>query len=146
MMEVNLLLFMLPLHTFAYHASWETGARQLTWDQAKDYCTKRGQRMVSLDTTEKARQFLDVLASSGKPYFWTGGRLENNARVLIWPNGVKEDVRRGRFPWSTSGLHGPQPDGGGTDECVAALDISFYKDGAKLHDVGCSHKKPVICE
>merc|ERR1711915_1138078 len=85
MMKVNFLLFILPLNAIAYHASWETGARQLTWDQAKDYRSRRGQRMVSLDSQEKARQFLDILTASGKPYFWTGGRLENNARVLIWP-------------------------------------------------------------
>ena len=39
-----------------------------------------------------------------------------------------------------------QPDGGLSETCIAALDISFYPDGAKLHDVGCEHRKPVLCE
>ena len=33
-----------------------------------------------------------------------------------------------------------------SETCIADLDISFYPDGAKLHDVGCEHRKPVLCE
>ena len=39
-----------------------------------------------------------------------------------------------------------QPDGGLSETCIAALNIDFYPDGAKLHDVGCEHRKPVLCE
>ena len=47
---------------------------------------------------------------------------------------------------SINGVHGPQPDGGDKERCIAALNISFYNDGAKLHDIGCEHRKPVVCE
>ena len=130
---------------FTFHASWDAGVKSLTWDEADDYCRGRGQKMVSLDTLEKANKYIKVLTSANKPYVWTGGRLEG-VHTLTWPSGVRETVVRGRYPWSTSGLHGPQPDGGGQDKCVAVLNIAFYKDGAKLHDIGCSHRKPVICE
>ena len=40
-----------------------------------------------------------------------------------------------------------QPDGGLSETCIAALNnIDYYPDGAKLHDVGCEHRKPVLCE
>ena len=137
-------LLVLPLAVFTYHASWDTGANSLKWNEAESYCRNRGQKMVSLDSLEKANQFLGILRSTGRPYFWTGGKLEGE--TLVWPSGVREAVVRGRFPWSTSGLHGPQPDGGSSELCVAVLNIDFYKDGSKMHDVGCDHKKPVICE
>ena len=44
------------------------------------------------------------------------------------------------------GVNSAQPDGGASEKCIAALNISFYPDGAKLHDVGCEHRKPVLCE
>ena len=47
---------------------------------------------------------------------------------------------------SVNGVHGPQPDGGDREECIAALNIRFYNDGARLHDIGCDHRKPVVCE
>ena len=50
------------------------------------------------------------------------------------------------FCRSVHGVHGPQPDGGDREECIAALNITFYKDGARLHDIGCDHRKPVLCE
>ena len=46
----------------------------------------------------------------------------------------------------------PQPDNreqrklGGEDEACIAILNNFYGDGLKWHDVGCSHKKPIICE
>jgi hypothetical protein len=140
------LLSVLPMVVFSFHASWETGVKKLTWHEAERYCSNRGQKMVSLDTVEKARKFLGLLTKSGKPYFWTGGRLDGGIHRVTWPSGASDSVVRGRYPWSSSGLHGPQPDGGGAEQCVAVLNIAFYKDGAKLHDIGCDHKKPVVCE
>ena len=50
------------------------------------------------------------------------------------------------YPRSVHGVNSAQPDGGASEKCIAALNISFYPDGAKLHDVGCEHRKPVLCE
>ena len=32
------------------------------------------------------------------------------------------------------------------EECIGVLNVFFYPDGAKLHDIGCLHRKPVLCE
>ena len=32
------------------------------------------------------------------------------------------------------------------EECIGVLNVFFYPDGAKLHDIGCQHRKPVLCE
>ena len=55
-------------------------------------------------------------------------------------------VRPGAWPWSRNGFRGPQPDGGNSEVCVAVLNVDFYPDGAKFHDVTCDHMKPTICE
>ena len=67
-------------------------------------------------------------------------------RTLTWENGRREGISRGRFPWSTGGSRGPQPDGGpGSENCLAILN-NVYNDRVKFHDVGCSHTKPTVCE
>ena len=76
---------------------------------------------------------------------WTGGRLSQDKRTVSWESGVQELVTRGLHPWSPQGLRGPQPDGEGAEHCVAILN-NVYNDGVKLHDVGCDHDKPTICE
>ena len=66
-------------------------------------------------------------------------------RTLIWENGRREGISRGRHPWSFGGSRGPQPDGQGSEDCLAILN-NVYNDGVKFHDVGCSHRKPTVCE
>ena len=64
---------------------------------------------------------------------------------MIWENGRREGISRGRHPWSFGGSRGPQPDGQGSEDCLAILN-NVYNDGVKFHDVGCSHRKPTVCE
>merc|ERR1712112_430796 len=143
------IIFIYILLAASYHASWDTNQGKMTWHEARDYCASRGEQIISLDTAEKARRYLDILTASGRDYFWTGGKLNNvgklDGRTLVWPSGVSQTVQRGVFPWSVHGLIGSQPDGLDED-CVAALNIKFYSDGARLHDITCDHKKPVLCE
>ena len=54
-------------------------------------------------------------------FIWTGGRLSGDKQRLSWANGVVESVVRGRHPWSHTGLRGPQPDGRGSEHCLAIL-------------------------
>eukprot|EP00088_Acartia_fossae_P064888 TRINITY_DN79936_c0_g1_i1.p1 TRINITY_DN79936_c0_g1~~TRINITY_DN79936_c0_g1_i1.p1 ORF type:complete len:153 (-),score=18.93 TRINITY_DN79936_c0_g1_i1:84-542(-) len=134
-----------------YLASWERGENSLTWSEAERWCQNRGLRMVSLDTISKAHEYLNILSRENRPYFWTGGFKivasgTRSGEVVRWPSGASFPVHRGGFPWSNRGLHGPQPDGGDQELCIAALNIDFYPDGPHLHDIGCSHRKPVICE
>lgn len=70
----------------------------------------------------------------------------SDKRTLTWENGRREGISRGRFPWSTGGSRGSQPDGGpGSENCLAILN-NVYNDRVKFHDVGCSHRKPTVCE
>ena len=54
-------------------------------------------------------------------YFWSGGRLTPDKKTLLWLNGRQENISRGAAPWSDKGLRGPQPDGQGTEDCLAVL-------------------------
>jgi len=65
---------------------------------------------------------------------------------VSWASGASTRVGRGKYPWSVSGIRGPQPDGGDREECIMAVNISFWKDGSRLHDMGCDHREPVLCE
>jgi len=103
-------------------------------------------RIVSLDNIQKAQHFLDLVERNNVPYFWAGGQISSDKRTLTWENGGREGISRGRFPWSTGGSRGPQPDGGpGSENCLAILN-NVYNDRVKFHDVGCSHTKPTVCE
>ena len=67
----------------------------------------------------------DQVAADGAPYFWAGGRLSGNKRSLSWENGRSESISRGRHPWSFTGSRGAQPDGQGSEDCLAILN-NFY--------------------
>jgi len=129
----------------SYLLSWKEGQNHFSWSQARSYCSRKGMRIVSLDSTAKKEHFLGLLASQGVTYMWTGGRISSDKRTLTWENGRGETITRGRHPWSFAGLRGPQPDGQGSEDCLAILN-NLYNDGVKFHDVGCSHDKPTVCE
>jgi len=102
--------------------------------------------MISMDSPAKVAHFLQQVVADNAPYFWAGGRLSRDKRTLNWENGRSEGIRKGQHPWSFTGSRGAQPDGGiGTEDCLAVLN-NFYNDGSKFHDVGCSHRKPTVCE
>lgn len=129
-----------------YLLSWREGQSALTWGQARQYCAGRGMRIISMDSSAKSRHFLSQMQDDNAPYFWAGGRLSSDKRTLNWENGRSEGIRQGQHPWSFTGSRGAQPDGGrGSENCLAVLN-NFYNDGAKYHDVGCSHRKPTVCE
>merc|ERR1712117_166525 len=128
-----------------YILSWREGRNSFSWDAARSYCSSRGMRIVSLDTTAKRDHFMQQVAADGSPYFWAGGRLSSDKRSVRWENGRSEGISKGRHPWSFTGSRGAQPDGQGSEHCLAILN-NFYNDGVKFHDVGCSHRKPTVCE
>jgi len=102
-------------------------------------------KMVSLDSSDKREHFMRQVAIDNSPYFWAGGRISSNKRTLTWNNGRSQSISRGSHPWSFTGSRGAQPDGQGSENCLAVLN-NFYNDGVKFHDVGCSHTKPTVCE
>ena len=85
-------------------------------------------RMVSLDSEAKREHFLGLTASESLQYFWTGGRLSADKARLSWENGASEAISRGVHPWSFGGLRGAQPDGQGSENCLAVLN-NFYNVG-----------------
>lgn len=102
-------------------------------------------RIVSLDSSAKKEHFLQLVGSEGVTFMWAGGRISPDKRTLTWENGRRETIARGSHPWSFTGLRGPQPDGQGSEDCLAILN-NLYNDGVKFHDVGCSHDKATVCE
>jgi len=129
-----------------YLLSWREGRNGFSHGAARSYCRGRGMRIVSLDNLQKAQHFLDLVERNNVPYFWAGGQISSDKRTLTWENGRREGISRGRFPWSTQGSRGRQPDGGfGSENCLAILN-NVYNDRVKFHDVGCEHTKPTVCE
>ena len=62
-------------------------------------------RAVSLDSSSKARRFLDILTSTGRSYFWTSGfktraSSTRSGETVGWANGASTRPRRGSYPWS----------------------------------------------
>lgn len=104
-----------------YLASWKEGRSSFTWQQARDYCAEAGMRMVSLDSEAKREHFLTVVGMQGLEFMWTGGRISPDKSSLTWENGVTQSISRGVHPWSPAGLRGPQPDGRGSENCLAIL-------------------------
>jgi len=126
-----------------YLLTWRTGQNSFDWRSGVSFCQTQGMRLVSLDTSQKMEHFLGLLKTDRAPYFWSGGQVSRDSRTVSWQSGRTEPIARGQHPWSFTGRTGPQPDGGET--CVAVLN-NTYRDGVKLHDVACHHRKPVICE
>ena len=108
-----------------YLLSWREGRNSFTWGSARSYCSGRGMRMVSLDSAAKRDHFMQQVAADGSPYFWAGGRLSGDKRSLTWENGRSEGISKGRHPWSFTGSRGAQPDGQGSEHCLAILN-NFY--------------------
>ena len=59
--------------------------------------------------------------SENVPFFWAGGQISRSKTTLSWENGRSEGITRGRHPWSFGGFRGPQPDGDGSEDCLAIL-------------------------
>ena len=69
---------------------------------------------------------MELIASEGVAYIWAGGLLATDKKLLRWENGSFERIFRGNHPWSFTGTRGPQPDGRGTEHCLAILN-DFYQ-------------------
>ena len=110
-----------------YLLTWrEDKNRRFTWQGARDYCSSNGMRVVSLNNPLKREHILRLVTSEGVSGIWTGGRVTPDKSFLDWENGASEPVRAGIHPWSTEGRNGrPQPDGFGTENCLAVLNNFF---------------------
>ena len=140
-----LLLLPAPAWPQHLHASWQSGSTNMTWRESQHYCQEHGLGMASLDTPASEAMYLTVAANLPPTikFFWTGGQLEGpagGARSVRWPlGGASSRVVAGTFPWSL-GSPGTEP---GKD-CVAIIDTR--EAGPRLFDIGCDHRKPVICQ
>ena len=83
--------------------------------------------MVSLDSAAKRNHFLQQVAEDDAPYFWAGGKLSSDKKLLSWENGRAESIIQGRHPWSFAGFRGPQPDGQKNSENCLAILNNVYK-------------------
>ena len=129
-----------------YHYSWRhDGGRKYTGQDAQLYCQRLGAgwQAVSLETRAES-QWLNgvVIAGQRKQYVWTSG-IRQCGSSWRWATGGSVAP----LNWSPSGgFRRPQPDNReGNENCLAVLN-NFYGDGIRWHDVGCSHRKPVVCE
>jgi len=124
-----------------YLLSWSFNCNGFTHGQAASFCRSNGMQPISIESSAEESHFKNLLATSGKPYFWTGGRV--SGRSISWPSGRSYN----NVEWShTGGARRPQPDNReGNEFCLGVLN-NFYQDGIKFHDIACHHKKPVICE
>jgi len=121
--------------------SWRIGCSSFTQSGAEAFCRANNMRPISIDSSAKEREFLNLVGRERQRYFWTGGKVRG--RNISWPSGRKYN----NVNWSNTGGAGrAQPDNReGNEECLAVLN-NFYKDGIRFHDVSCHHKKPVICQ
>jgi len=133
-----------PNHRFGgqdFLISWRLGCTAFSESAGEAFCRSNGMRPISIDSSAKEREFLNLVGRERQEYFWTGGKVRG--RNVSWPSGR----RYNNINWShTGGAGRAQPDNRERDEvCVAVLN-NFYNDGVRFHDVSCHHKKPIICE
>merc|ERR1712142_881154 len=115
-----------------YLLSWRHGCTGFSQSEADSFCRNSNMRPISIDDSQEEREIRDLILREKQKYIWTGGKLSGFGRSISWPSGRSANR--------------PQPDNRVGDEfCIAVLN-NFYDDGVTFHDVGCSHKKPVICE
>lgn len=124
-----------------YLLSWKEGQTHFSWHQARDWCASNGMRIISLDSPAKRDHFLSLTASEGVEFFWTGGRISSDKKTLTWENGFVENISQGVHPWSFAGLRGPQPDGQGSEDCLAVLNnlynVSKYQFCKQITSTVC---------
>lgn len=134
--------------------TWKIGCSKFEQSEAKEYCRSMGMEPVSLDSPEKQDNFNRLIAQDAQRYFWTGGEVDHERRVVGWNNARATPIGFDQSShWSHTGGAGlPQPDNRAAGEvppspevCLGILN-NFYADGIKWHDVACHHKKPTICE
>uniref|UniRef100_A0A0K2UC99 Ctype lectin [Tribolium castaneum] n=1 Tax=Lepeophtheirus salmonis TaxID=72036 RepID=A0A0K2UC99_LEPSM len=134
-----------------YILTFLNDCKSFTAQQADEYCQGNGGKTISLDTTDKGNFVNQLMVKYAQRYIWTGGRINHARSTVTWPSGLSEGYTRGKRFWSHTGgssrsVDIPQPDNrDGNEVCLAVLN-NFYADGVKWHDVGCTHKKPTICE
>ncbi|CAG0886338.1 unnamed protein product, partial [Darwinula stevensoni] len=156
-----------------YFFSWlhpQTRNLQVDWLDARNICRRHCMDLVSLESPQENVYIQNKIRDGNQPYIWTSGRkcdFQGCDRPDLQPtiingwfwsgSGVKMFPSNQRFPgtWShTGGGNRPQPDNressdgsgfGEEESCLAVLN-NFYRDGIVWHDVGCSHKKPFVCE
>ena len=127
-----------------YHYSWRhDGGRKYSGRGAQVYCSRLGPRWqpVSVETQQESHWLNGVVSSERQQYIWTSGFRSRSA--WRWASGSVVAP----LNWSpTGGFRRPQPDNReGHENCLAVLN-NFYRDGIRWHDVGCNHRKPVVCE
>ena len=55
-----------------YVLSWREGQSDMTWDQARSFCQRKGMRMISLDSSDKIQHFFGIISSDNAPFIWAG--------------------------------------------------------------------------
>ena len=55
-----------------YVLSWREGQSEMTWEQARAYCQRKGMRMISLDSPDKVQHFFGIINSDNAPFIWAG--------------------------------------------------------------------------
>jgi len=122
--------------------SSELGFPDATWYDAYSYCQRAGLQLASLDSKYKNDFVINYLRKTYSKYAWFGLHKDNyewrfvNGRPLEYLNYWGRGLNRQAQPDSREG----------EENCVAFLNGVFEDNQVSWHDIGCSHKKPFVCE
>ena len=89
-----------PNHRFGgknYLISWRYGCSTFTQNEAETFCQINGMRPISIDSSDKEREFLGLLGRENQRFFWTGGKV--SGRSIQWPSRKRYDS----VNWSKTG-------------------------------------------
>ncbi|KAK3867648.1 hypothetical protein Pcinc_026905 [Petrolisthes cinctipes] len=132
-------------HNSDYHYSWlHDGGTKYDWVGARHYCKGLGQGWypVGISTYQENQAIKQIIQYTKLKNIWTGG-YKKSYNGWMWSNREPFHIT----DWSRTGHSGrPQPDNDEDDENCLAILNNYYQDGVSWHDVGCGHRKPVICE
>merc|ERR1739838_280610 len=79
-----------PNHRFGgkdYLISWRYGCSTFTQSEAENFCRNQNPPMqpISIDSSAKQREFLDLVSREKQRFFWTGGKMDGRSKSITWP-------------------------------------------------------------
>ena len=111
--------------------------RQVTWTDARDYCTTRGYSLATFETDAEALAAANTALMIADADWWIGLNDRAVEDTFVWQSGSTATFRR----WS-----GGQPNDFGGQDCVTIDNGGAFEDRTRWGDKDCGETNRFICE
>ncbi|KAB0377582.1 hypothetical protein FD755_012026 [Muntiacus reevesi] len=126
------LLLFKESRTWSYHAS----KKNMTFEEARDYCQKTYTALVAIQNQEEIK-YLNSTFSHSPSYYWIGIRKINDIWTWI---GTNKSLTKEATNWAPG-----EPNNKQSDEDCVEIYIKREKDSGKWNDERCTKRKLALC-